>query len=103
MLEWARELKPEMIDNTLCREIADSIGVENLLKLSVIVGGTTSYIPKERDILRPVRDAHIKAEFNGYNHIELAKRYDVTERWVRALCGQGEIMGQIDIFQYEDT
>ena len=53
--------------------------------------------------LRPVRDAHIKAEFNGFNHVELAEKYDVTERWVRKLCGVGFIEGQIGLFDEDDV
>ncbi|MFR9189718.1 MAG: Mor transcription activator family protein [Anaerotruncus massiliensis (ex Togo et al. 2019)] len=44
-----------------------------------MVGGSTVYIPKPESLIRPVRDARIKAEFNGYNHIELAKN-DTTSR-----------------------
>ena len=56
------------------------------------------YLPKPESVLRPVRDAHIKAEFNGYNHPELARKYNVTERWVRQLCGDGKLEGQLEFF-----
>mgnify|MGYP000141030663 CR=1 FL=1 len=53
-----------------------------------------------RMITRPVRDARIKKEFTGYNHQELARKYGVTERWVRRICGPGQAEGQIGIFDY---
>lgn len=68
------------------------------LKLAEVVGGTTVYIPKPESVTRPVRDARIKEEFNGYNHPELARKYNVTERWVRQLCGDGKLEGQLELF-----
>ena len=82
----SKELTIDMITDGDNRTIAEAIGVENFYKLCEVVGGATIYLPKPESVLRPVRDAHIKAEFNGYNHPELARKYNVTERWVRQLC-----------------
>lgn len=71
-------------------------------KLCSVVGGSTIYLQKPESVLRPVRDAHIKAEFNGYNHPELARKYGVTERWVRQLCGEGKLEGQMSLLDYGD-
>ena len=99
MDELAKELTLEMLPKSeLYYQIAEAIGAENFYKLAELVGGTTIYVPKPESLTRPVRDAHIKAEFNGYNHQELAKKYNVTERWVRQLCGPGQAEGQLDIF-----
>lgn len=98
-----RELKPEMYQEETWRDIAEAIGVENFYKLTKAIGGETVYIPKPESILRPVRDLHIKNEFNGYNHSELAKKYEVTERWVRELCGSGIVEGQIDLWSEGDA
>ncbi|ADY54895.1 Mor transcription activator domain protein [Syntrophobotulus glycolicus DSM 8271] len=94
----AKELTLEQIPEGLYREIAEAIGVENLVKLTQLVGGSTIYLPKTESVVRPVRDARIREEFNGYNHMELAKKYDVTERWVRQLCGDGHAEGQLSLF-----
>lgn len=75
-------------------------GLGAIYKLAEIVGGTTIYIPKPESLTRPVRDARIKKEFTGYNHQELARKYGVTERWVRRICGPGQAEGQIGIFDY---
>lgn len=99
MDELAKELTLELFASTeLYYQIAEAIGTENFYKLAGVVGGTTIYIPKPESLIRPVRDARIKAEFNGYNHPELARKYNVTERWVRTLCGPGHTEGQIDLF-----
>lgn len=94
----AKELTPEMLPEGLYQLIAEAIGVEGFYRLAEVVGGTTVYIPKPESLVRPVRDAHIKEEFNGYNHPELARKYGVTERWVRSLCGPGHTEGQLDLF-----
>ena len=93
-----KDLTLEMLPDGLYRQIAEAIGVANFYKLAEVVGGATVYIPKPESLVRPVRDARIKAEFNGYNHPELARRYGVTERWVHHLCGDGKLPGQLDLF-----
>ena len=94
-----KELTIEMLPEGPYKQIAEAIGPENFYRLAEVVGGATIYIPKPESLTRPVRDAHIKAEFNGYNHPELARKYGVTERWVRQLCGPGQTEGQIELFE----
>lgn len=98
MDELAKELTVSAMPEGLYKQIAETIGAENFYKLAALIGGTTIYVPKPESLLRPLRDAHIKEEFNGYNHEDLAKKYNVTVRWVRELCGQGALEGQIDWF-----
>jgi len=102
MNDFARELTLDMIPEGLYLKIANAIGVDSFYKLTEAIGGSTVYIPKPDALLRPVRDAHIKAEFNGWNHIELARKYDVTERWVRRLCGPKLVEGQMGFFEDEN-
>lgn len=98
MNKFVKELTAEMIPDGLWRTVAETIGVEHLYQFTEIAGGATLYIPKPDSLLRPVRDAHIKEEFNGWNYFELAQKYGVTERWVRQVCGPGFPEGQIDLF-----
>ena len=35
-------------------------------------------------------------------HPELARKYGVTERWVRQLCGEGKLEGQMSLLDYGD-
>lgn len=98
MDELVQELTVEMLKDGIWRQIAEVVGIEGLYRLTKKIGGQTVYIPKTETIIRPIRDAHIKAEFNGFNHNMLAKKYDVTERWVRELCGPGIVEGQIGLF-----
>lgn len=97
MSELSKDLTLEMLPEGLYTLIAEAIGTENFYKLAEVVGGTTVYIPKPESLVRPVRDARIKEEFNGYNHTALARKYGVTERWVRQLCGDGHPEGQLSL------
>lgn len=94
MSDLSEGLTLEMISEGLYKDIAEAIGPANFVKLAEIVGGATIYIPKPESLVRPVRDARIKEEFTGYNCIELARKYGVTERWVRQLCGESQTAGQ---------
>ena len=84
-----------MIPEGIYREIAEAIGLDNFVRLTRIIGGSTCYFPKTESLLKPVRDEAIREEFNGYNHAELANKYGVTPRWVRYICGDGDVPGQI--------
>lgn len=103
MENLAKDLTLDQIPDGLYRQIAELIGVENLVRLAELAGGTTVYLPKPESLVKPVRDARIKQEFNGYNHYELARKYGVTERWVRALCGDGVVEGQVSIVDFMGT
>ena len=80
MNDFAKELTLDVVPEGVWREVAERIGVLNLYRLTELVGGATIYIPKPDMLTRPIRDAHIQAEFTGWNHLELAKKYNVTDR-----------------------
>ena len=98
MDELLKELTIEMLPDNQWRHVAEVIGIENFCKMLEIVGGATLYIPQLDSILRPVRDAHIKAEFNGCNYLELGQKYGLSDRTVRSICGPGSVEGQLDLF-----
>lgn len=86
--EWESELTPSMVQDGLYREIAEVIGVTNLLNLCALVGGSTFYLPKRDRILLPLRDMKICEEFKGYNAMEVSRKYGVSERWVREITNK---------------
>lgn len=98
MKELSKDLTLDMLSSELYTQIAEAIGIENFYKLTEVIGGTTVYIPKPESLVRPIREARLKAEFNGYNHTELARRYGFSVRWVKELCGEGYPEGQICLF-----
>ena len=70
------------------REIAEIVGIENYIKLSKRFGGEDSiYIQKYSEIIKVVRNNEIRTKYNdGHNIPELAKKYNLSERYVRKLC-----------------
>lgn len=68
------------------RDIAEIIGIDNYIKLSLNFGGDNIYIQKYSEVIKIQRNAEIRNKFNGYNSDQLAKEYDLSERYVRLLC-----------------
>lgn len=79
------------------RDIAETIGIESYIKLCKSFGGDTIYIQKYSELQKLERNAEIKAKYNGYNSSQLAK-YDLSERYVRIICSNGNLDGQLSIF-----
>ena len=70
----------------LQKDIAEVIGIENFIKLSKNFGGDDIYIQKYSELIKIQRNSEIREKFNGYNSDELAKEYDLSERYVRMIC-----------------
>ncbi len=70
------------------KEIAEIIGIENLIALADYFGGTHIYIPKKKKLLEKIRYKAIIKEFDGSNRIQLAKKYDVSESTVYRIIKQ---------------
>lgn len=70
------------------KEIAEIIGVENLIALTKDFGGTQIYIPQVKQLAKNVKYKAIIAEFNGDNIRQLAKKYDVSEATVYRIIRQ---------------
>lgn len=98
MEQLEKELTLEMIPDGLHRQIAEEIGVENLIRLARLTGGHKFYLAKADQLLQPVRDKHIRCEFTGYNSVALAKKYNLSETHIRRLCGKGCLDEQLKFF-----
>lgn len=68
------------------RDIAEVIGIDSYIELTKVFGGDNIYIQKYSEVVKIKRNAEIREKFNGYNSEELAKKYDLSERYVRYLC-----------------
>ena len=96
--DWVKDITIEMIPEQY-RDLARVIGIDNLLKLSRIMGGYNTYIPKEDYFTRTLRDTLIRKEYNGYNCKYLATRYDLSEARIRNILAEGKTMeGQMNLF-----
>lgn len=99
MGNWIESLTLDMIPSPH-KQVAEAIGIENFITLAKIAGGSSIYIPKADKLLTPIRDMCIKKEFNGYNHKELAIKYNLSERWVLEICRDGNLEGQTSLFDH---
>ena len=68
------------------RDIAEANGIDSYIKLTKIFGGDNIYIQKYSEVIKIQRNAEIREKFNGYNSDQLAREYDLSERYVRFLC-----------------
>lgn len=83
--KWLNEVKIDEIPSSY-KDLAEAIGVEALLKLSHILGGTTTYVPKLDCLIQATRDRLIIEDFNkGMKPKELAIKYDLSDVWVRQI------------------
>lgn len=67
------------------RELAELLGMSMYVELTRRFGGDTIYIQKYSELQKSPRNAEIRRKFDGYNFSELAREYDLSERYVRAL------------------
>ena len=71
------------------RDIAEAVGLEAYLKLSVLCGGQNLYIPKREALERQARNRAIRSQFNGGNYRSLAVQYRLSERQIRKIVHGG--------------
>jgi len=99
--DWLSEIAEKITIDCLpenYQEIARIAGKEAALKLSQYLGGTRFYYPKLDSLLRKERDEQIRQEFNGANHRELARKYDLTETRIRDIVQRKPVPQQIELF-----
>ena len=100
MKDWLSDIAAEITVECLpenYQEIARIAGVDAAVKLSQYLGGSRLYYPKIDSLIRKKRDERIRREFDGANHRELARRYDLTETRIRDIV-QRKTPQQIDLF-----
>ncbi|MBI4928151.1 MAG: hypothetical protein HY835_10320 [Anaerolineae bacterium] len=67
------------------RQIAEIIGLPAVLALSAHLRGQRLYLPPPDRLAIAARNRAIRDEFNGRNFRDLAAKYNLTVRWVRAI------------------
>ncbi len=72
------------------KEYAELIGIENLILLSRVFGGTSIYIPKEEELLKGLKYDKIAEEFTEKNAKELARKYHLSERTIYRIAGKSK-------------
>lgn len=68
------------------RDLAQTIGLEAFIRLVKIYGGSSNlYVPKAEELVKPIRDRLILQEFNGVNAGRLARKWGLTDRYIREI------------------
>lgn len=100
-MDWLSEIAAEMTIDCLpenYQEVARLVGVDNALRLSRHLGGTCFYYQKLDSLLLKKRDERICREFTGCNHRDLARKYGLTESWIREIVQRKPAFEQSDMF-----
>jgi Mor family transcriptional regulator len=69
-------------------EMVRIIGVERMLALCEVFGGSTIYIPKKERFLLQAGNKAIRCEFNRQNYRQLASKYGLAERRIRQIVAE---------------
>ncbi len=72
------------------KELADTIGMEAYIKLVCVYAGCRINILKPETLLNEIRNRNIRSEFNGANHKQLARRYELSETSIRSILKYGK-------------
>ena len=68
--------------------IAVELGIDKIKALFKEFGGTSVYFPTEKMIYKDARDREIISQYNGFNHKELAAKYNMSESYIRAIINR---------------
>lgn len=94
--EWVKDIKIEELPVSY-QDVAGLIGVENAVKLSKHLGGLPYYFPKINGLIEQKRNEMIRKEFKGSNYRDLAKKYHLTEVWIRQIVDHKKEDKQIEL------
>ena len=68
--------------------IAIELGIDKIKALFKEFGGTSVYFPTEKMIYKEARVREIISQYNGFNHKELAAKYNMSESYIRAIINR---------------
>lgn len=91
-MDYSTYLNKITIDNLnpQHKKLANSIGMDNFIKLVGKFGGGYINIPKQQSIVKTLAYSRIRKEYDGKNIKDLAVKYDVSERTVYKIIN-GEV------------
>lgn len=100
--DWIAEIAREITIDSLPEEyqtVAEIIGMENALRLAEHFPSMRIYCPKFDSLVRDRRDARIRDEFTGFNSRDLARKYRMSETWIREIVKRKPLYEQADMFK----
>ncbi|MHB8772979.1 MAG: Mor transcription activator family protein [Syntrophales bacterium] len=100
--DWLTEIAAEMPMESLPEQyqaVAEIIGMEDALRLAEGFPGMRIYVPKLSTLTSDLRDRKIRAEFTGFNHRELARKFRLSETWIRKIVERKPVDQTVDMFE----
>ena len=92
------------------RQLAECIGLEAYKNLLRNYAGSDIRVRMPKKLLIPVRDREIRENFKGYNHRELALKYDLSVSSIRRIVSPilpqikaAPFPGQVSFFNDDDN
>lgn len=73
--------------------MADLVGVENILQICKMYGGSSIYIPVYNKVIIGDRNRRIVGEYNRKNLDRLRVRYDLSKEQVRYVLRKNGVIG----------
>ncbi len=72
------------------REIAEMCGLDNALKIGEKFGGSNLYIPKPNGLMRDIRNARIRNEYDSgkYTISALSRRHGLSSRMISYILSE---------------
>ena len=95
--EWIKEVSEEKIPEPY-RTILTEFGPDVMLRFADLFQGMGMYFPKMDSLIQEIRNEKIQREFDGSNYKELARKYNLTEVWIRNLVAQKHDENQLKLF-----
>ncbi len=80
------------------KELAECIGLAAYKKLVENYAGSYVYVCKPDTVTKNARNMQIEKEFNGYNYLELAKKFNLSEGSVRRIISAMLEAHQMSLF-----
>ncbi|MBA3009748.1 MAG: hypothetical protein KKF12_12130 [Proteobacteria bacterium] len=95
MNPWDDVSKEDFQDDTTMSLLVETLGLEATKKVVEIFGGDSVYVPKAESVIRMGRDRKIYREHKEkrISYQELAARYNLTTRHVRAIIKEQKKIG----------
>lgn len=78
LMDMIIHMENELIKQGIAKDKASSIAKEICDQLRQTFGGEQFYFPKGRELDAVLKHHAIYQKFNGTNHVELAKQFDMT-------------------------
>ncbi len=79
------EITDQDFDDDSMALLVEVVGLEMAKKIVAALGGDAVYVPKVESVIRMARNRRICKEFTGFNHKDLAAKYDLTTRHIRKI------------------